>query len=220
MEHIFDGYYFPYNFPNYNYSEDEKYFYSPLISAENGNIQLLTYNEDYSVRERYDVCFSIPQGYKVQSLSFSSALQLADGTPFFIVVFTSTQTDYGKANYTIANMYDARNGSLIFNIGSASASIQLIGNVYKINSKPSICVLLSNATQIAGSYGYQTSYITRVYSLGNPPADSINPLEDSASTAEPIRTYDIKGRLISTPDSGQPYIGVMPDGSSQIRLAR
>ena len=217
LEHTFDGYYFPYNFPTYLNGDDDRYFYEPMISAEDGNISLKTYNEDYTLRDNYNVHFSIPINCEVYTISFSSSLQLADGTPFFIVIFKSTTIDYGKSNYMIGNLYDARNGAIICELGSSSGVIQILGSVYKINDKPSICVLYNNVTPIPNSYGFSNSYLTKVYSLGNPPSGGTLNIEGN-KISEPIRTYDINGVLLREPIPGQPHIVVNSDGTSKVMI--
>jgi len=219
LEHTFDGCYIPYNFPTYLPSEDDRYFYCPLITADDGNISMKTYNEDYSLRDNYNVNLSIPINYKVYSVSFSSSFQLSDGTPFFIVVYTSTSIPYGESNYTIAKMYDARNGSPITDLGSSSGTIQT-GDVYLINGKISICMFYNDVTQTSDSYSYSIPYLTKIFSLGKSSYNSVTSTENSNRSSEPIFTYDMNGRLINQSYHGQPYIGVMQDGSSKIMINR
>ena len=213
LEHTFNGYYFPYNFPVYLSSDDDRYFYCPMISAYDGNISLKTYNEDYSLRDNYNVHFSIPTNYKVFSLSFSSQFQLSDGTPFFVVVFNSTSLTYGDSNYAIAKMYDARTGNLISDLGTASLVIQMIGGVYIINGKMSICMLYSEMSQSNIS-----SYKTKIFSLGKAASNAIMYTESNNGYQEPVYIYDMNGRLINQSLPGQPYIGIMPDGSSKVMI--
>lgn len=215
LEHTFDGYYYPWNFPLYLSEDDDKYFYSPMISADNGHISLKTYNEDYTLRENFEVYFSVPADYKVFSITFSGSLKFSDGTPFFIVVYNSTTITYGERNYCIVKLYDARNGNLLYDLGSSSASIQTIGGPYVINGKPSLCVLYSDATKTNNTF--VQNYTTKIFSVGEIVSSSVNSV-DSYKQVEPIRTYDINGRLLNNPVYGQPYIEVMSDGSAKVLI--
>ena len=215
LEHTFDGYYFPYNFPVYEDADTEPYFASPSITVNGNSITLISYNEDYTLRDYYHVTFDIPAGYKPSTITFSPSLKLTDGTPMFMVTFNSETISMGDKNYCIAKMYDARNGSLIEDIDTSSFSIMIFNTVYTINGKPSICVLNTSYDRNAEPV---TSYTTKIYSLGTPVSSASQSISGERHPAAPIMYYDINGNILSGPAVGTPYIRVNPDGSSNVYL--
>ena len=215
LEHTFDGYYSPWNFPMYQSADDDRYFLSPIISADNGHLSLKSYNEDYTLRDDYNVYFSAPANYKVLTISFRGDLKFSDGTPFFIVVYTSTTIPYGENNYCVAKLYDARNGSFLYDLGTSTISIPSIGGPYIINGKPSLCIVYVDAKKVDNALVQK--YTTKIFSIGEAVSSSVNSV-DSYKQVEPIRTYDINGRLLNNPVYGQPYIEVMSDGSAKVLI--
>ena len=213
LEHEFEGYYSPLNFPVYTEADDDRYFYSPLISAEGNTLSLMTYNEDYSIRDDYQVTYAVPDGYKPGSVSFSPSMRINGEVPCFIVSFTATATNYGEPGYAKAQAFDARDGSLLFDLGTASQTINMMGPIYKINDKPSIVILYFDYHREGTSAA--TTYRTRVYSLGESKTSSDETAAAAARPAAPIRTYDLSGRLIEAPLPGQPHILLYGDGSAE-----
>lgn len=213
LEHTFDGYYYPYNFQQYLASDDDRYFYSPIINPKGGRITLKTYNEDYSLRDNFDVSYSVPNGYEGATISFSSSYQLTDGTPFFIVTFNSQSIGIGNNGFSIANMYNARTGKLIAELGSASSSVSSIGTIYIINGKPSIVMIYIDYSRDSA----QSTYTTKVFSLGTPDS-SVHDIHSDNRNVAPVYIYDMNGRLLNMPTDGMPYIGIMPDGTSKVMI--
>lgn len=214
LEHTFDGYYFPYNFPIYEDTDPTPYFASTSISVDGNTITLLSYNEDYTLRDNYHVSFDIPMGYKPSAIAFSPSLKMTDGTPMFAVSFTSESIPYGDKDYCIAKMYDARNGSLIDDLGSSTSSIMLLNAVYLINGKPSICVVYISYDRIES----ESSYITSIYSLGTPVTVVGESIAEHRLSTAPIMYYDINGNILNGPADGIPYISVSPDGNSKVYM--
>lgn len=210
LEHTFEGYYYPYNFPVYNEVNDEKCFYPAISQIDGNSVSFIIYNEDYTIKENYNVSFPIPQTYKPQAISFSNTLKLADGTPFFLVVFISEILSAGQENYAIAQMFNARTGNLLSNLGTSTLSITPYTVIYLINGKPTILML---SAEYNADYG--PSYRTFVYSLGTPETAIVNTYETDTKPVQPIITFDIKGRMISQPIQGQSVIEVFSDGSSR-----
>lgn len=110
LEHEFDGYYTPFNFMPYTETDDERYFY-PMIHAIKGNeISLLTYNEDYSVKDEFNCVIPTIDGYTPNQISFSSSLKLTDGTPFYVVAYQKTGASLGSEAYTKSIAYNLNSG--------------------------------------------------------------------------------------------------------------
>ncbi|MDE5773028.1 MAG: hypothetical protein K2H86_01045 [Muribaculaceae bacterium] len=217
LEHTFDGNYFPYNFPVYEDADTEPYFASPSINVTGNNVTLISYNEDYTLRDYYHVTYDIPAGYKPSSIAFSPSLRLTDGTPMFMVTFKSETISLGDKNYCIAKMYDARNGSFIEDIDTSTFSITIFNAVYNINGKPSICVQnISYDRNSEPTTSY--TYTTKIFSLGTPVSSGAKSISGERHTPAPIMYYDINGNILSGPAVGTPYIGVNPDGSSSVYL--
>lgn len=216
LEHTFDGDYYPRNFPTCGHVDDDRYFSSSRYIAKDGNISIKTYNEDYTIRDNYNVHISVPYSYEVYRIDFTPTMKLADGTPFFVVIFKSTTIDYGKSNYTICYLYNARTGAIICDLGSSTGIIDSSSYVYNINNKPSLCVIYGDVTRIPNSYESITSFKTKIYSLGSPPSGDAKNIEYNNNVSEPIRTYNLNGVLINEPVPGSPCIIVNSDGTSNV----
>ncbi len=216
LEHTFEGYYTPNNFPIYGSSDDDRYFYSPIIEANDGKISLKTYNENYTLRDNYEVTFEIPNGYTVQSVCFSSSLQLTDGTPFFMVTFVSESISMGDPLHCICKIYDARSGKVIGDLGSSTFSIMVLNTVFEINGKPSMVIIYTEYEKDTR----RQYHVTRIYSLGSPISEVENVSEGDKRPSEPIYIYDMNGRLLNQTIPGQPIISIFSDGSSKVRMSR
>ena len=210
LEHEFDGYYFPYNFPLYLDADNDRYFYPMIISANKTTLSLKTYNEDYTTRDCYSVTFAVPDGYKTSSISYSSSLKLHDGTPFFIVTFQSTEVNIGESGYHTAAAFDCRTGRQLFDFESATGGIMCNTTIYLINGRPSIVVLYYDYNRNTNG----TTYYTRIYSFGEGNASATLQASD-APAAAPIITYDITGRIIENPMPGQIHINRYSDGTTK-----
>lgn len=217
LEHIFDGYYYPFNFPLYQYQDDEKCFYPAISVADNNRISFITYNENYTIKDNYNVTFSIPSNYQPQAVGFSTSLKLADGTPFFIVTFVSQTIPQGSSNHCIAKMYDAKNGNYIADVGASSLGITPFTSIYLINGKPTILIMTTEYDNTT----FKTSYKTYVYSLGAIESALIDIYEgENYQSPRPIMIYDMSGRIISQPVPGTPFIEVKSDGSSNVMMTK
>lgn len=211
LEHIFDGYYYPYNMAIYNPSqEDDSYFYPELLNITDGHINAAIYNEDYTVRQSIDCTIDIPEGYKISSVEISGNMILPDGTEFFIVNFTKESWEqHGYADYSISKAYSCEAGNpLLFDIASATSSLSCLP-MYVINGKVSLVVIARDYDNSTRQYSYKTY----IFSLGECPSDSEQILTDR-NTPYTIRTYDMNGRLVDMESKGRPVIVQYSDGSA------
>lgn len=210
LEHTFDGYYSPFNFPFYTESDNDRFFMQSSPDINVNSVSLRSYNEDYSIRDDYSVTFAVPDGYQTTSVSFSPSMRMPDGTMFFIVNFNRQNSSTGNDNYCRAIAFDAADGKQIFDLGSSNSNIIALPYLYEINGKRSLVIqylfLELNTLKI--------SYITKVFSFGEATSGEDTPEAAPRKLAEPIRTFDVNGRIIDTAIPGQPAIIQMSDGTA------
>ncbi len=206
LEHTFDGYYSPFNFPFYTESDNDRYFTPSLTNLESNSVSLRSYNEDYSIRDEYSVTFDVPEGYMVQYGYFSPSMRMADGTMFFIVSFYNKNSIViGQNDYCRAIAFNAADGKQIFELGSSSHRFGTSQYLYEINGKRSLLCYF---------YDYSNTTITKVFSFGEATSGEDTPEAAPRKLAEPIRTFDLNGRIIDAAIPGQPAIIQMSDGTA------
>lgn len=216
LEHTFDGYYMPYNFPIVTCSDGEKYFMDaqPQFDSATNIFSTKTYNEDYSVRDIVNVKLQgIPSGYRVSNVYYSPLFKLGDGISI-LVVSAFRGTDVGKSDYCRCWVFNASTGGMISQIASSTGTCIVLNTIYEINGKRCFIVLKQN-------YGPNISYQTEVYSLGDVPDSAIK-----ASAGEaliyPVEIYDLSGRVLDNLKQAAPSVKIvrMSDGSTVKTVGR
>lgn len=212
LEHSFNGYYFPYNFPVFQSADSEPYFSDNNVQMDaSGRISTVTYNEDYSVRERFDIQVDIPQGYKPASVAFNPYFKLDDGTTFFFASFQSTSLTLGDQGYQILNAYDAETGKLVESLFESTYGCTVFGSVFLINGKPSVILLFTEYDKITAS----TSYFTKVLSLGAKAPEESSATAVVEPSGAPVATFGINGLPTVVPQSGGVFIQQFENGTTR-----
>ena len=214
LEHEFDGYYFPYNFKVYSESDDDRYFYPVLTEIEGNRISLLTYNEDYTIRDSFTITFPIPSGYKATQVSFSSSLKLGDGTPFCIVNYTKENAKYGSKDYAIAYAINTLNGNIIYKFPSCTGSVTINPTIFEINNKSSLVVTFMEYDWSDITLSATTKYRSAIYSMAAKTPTRTKDIKDT-SPALPIHTFNLDGIEVTYPQPGSIVIEQFPDGTTR-----
>ena len=214
LEHTFNGYYLPYNFPVVQESDNDQYFAdsNPTFNKSTNTFTAKTYNEDYTVRNSIDVTLrNFPSGYEVSSVSYSPHFKMPDGTPVISVSATrNLASQMGNSDYAKCWFFNAKTGEMITEVANSSFSIFVLNTVYAINGKQSVVVVGMDYNSSGA-----TSYKTYIYSLGDVP-NSLIVEQSTESVPYVIGIYDIEGKEIGNIRQASPAVQIikMSDGTS------
>lgn len=168
LEHTFNGYYLPYNFPIVQESDNDQYFAdsNPTFNSSTLTFTTKTYYEDYTVRNSIDVTLrNFPSGYKVSSVSYSPHFQLPDGTPVISVSATrNSASQMGNSDYAKCWFFNAKTGEMITEVAKSNFSVFVLNTVYAINGKQSVVVVGLDYNSSTGAQTYKTYLLVELIS--------------------------------------------------------
>ena len=213
LEHTFNGYYLPYNFPVVQESDNDQYFAdpNPTFNQSTNTFSTKSYNEDYTVRNSINVTLrNFPSGYEVSTVSYSPHFKMPDGTPVISVsAKRNIPTQMGKSDFAKCWFFNAETGEMITEVAKSSLGIFVLNTVYAINGKKSVVVVGMDYSSTG------TSYKTYIYSLGDI-ANSMIVEQSAESVPYVIAIYDIAGKEIGNIRQASPAVQIikMSDGTS------